>query len=436
MTATQTLMARAALGVITASAGFIAVSVERFRTGSARSFNKFANTAFLISRFSLYALLFFVLHIAPRGDIPAYYFPQATSVLHGALPYRDFASSYAPLHPYLDGAAILLWHSPLAIILLAILFEAVLLPVWLKLGRDLFSEQRVRTATILYIASPISLQFVAVDGQDNVIVALLLALGILCLVRHRAVLSGALVALGAVCIKFLPLLFVPAFFLAAQRRLRWLLGCLGVLAIGYGSFALLHLPLLSPLTNQEDLKTASNLTYLIESVFNLTIPARLGDGFLLLVLLAILALMARALQQASPAARLRVLTFATAAFTLALLVFSKKSWPPYLMFALFPICLVLDEEAHRRLRMAAFALFSMVAVVVQSFWATVFDLPLAPAFHQILLSQRPAALFFLALQILIVAGYLWLFIESLQQIVKLGRSSIIDAAPARPSFTS
>ena len=433
MTATQTLMARAALGVITASAGFIAVFVERFRTGSARSFSRFANAAFLISRFGLYALLFFVLRLAPRGDIPAYYFPQATDVLRGALPYRDIACSYAPLHPYLDGAVILLWHSPLALILLAILLEAVLLPVWLKLGRDLFSEQHVRTAAILYIASPISLQFVAVDGQDNVIIALLLALGILCLVRHRAVLSGALVALGAVCVKFLPVLFVPAFFLAAQHRLRWLLGCVGTLAVGYGGFALLHLPLLYPLTHQKDLKTASNLTYLIESAFNFTIPVRLGDSFLLLFLLAIFGLIARALLQASPAARLRILTFATAALTLALLVFSKKSWPPYLMFALFPICLLLGEGAHRRLRMAAFALFSIVAVVVQSFWATVLGQPLTPAFHQILLSHRPAALFFFALQLLIVAGYLWLLIESLQQIVKLGRPAAIDAAPIRLS---
>jgi hypothetical protein len=414
------LIARGVLGVVTASAGYIAVLIERFQTGSSRSFDRFANAAFLISRFGLYVLLFFILHLAPRGDIPAFYFPEASAALHGALPYRDIASSYAPLHPYLDGSAILLWRSPLAIILLAILFEAVLLPVWLKLGRDLFAEQSVRTAAMLYIASPISLQFVAVDGQDNVIVALLLALAIFCLVKHRAATSGALVALGVVFIKFLPLLYFPAFFLAVRRRMRWLLGFAGVLAVGYGGFALLHLPLLYPLTREGDLKTASNLIYIIESISGADISSRICDGLLLLIFLAIFMLIARALRHASQVGRLRILAFGVAALTLALLVFSKKSWPPYLMFSLFPIILLLTEGSHRRLRLGAFALFSMVAVVVQSFWATVFSQALAPEFHHILLTRQPGSLCFLALQLLLVAGYLWLFVEAMQHIVRSG----------------
>jgi hypothetical protein len=430
MTATQTLIARAALGVVTASAGFIAVSIERFRAGSSRTFDRFANATFVVSRFGLYGLLFFVLHLTPRGDIPAYYFPEASAALHGALPYRDFASSYAPLHSYLDGAAILLWRSPLAIILLAILFEAVLLPVWLKLGRELFSEQSVRTAAILYIASPISLQFVAVDGQDNVIVALFLALAILCLLKHRAAVSGALVALGVVCIKFLPLLYFPAFFLVARNRVRWFLGFAGVLAVGYGGFALLHLPLLSPLMRQGDLKTASNLTYVIESVCGVDIPSRVGDVLFLLILAAIFVLIARALRRASEVDRLRILVFGIAALTLALLVFSKKSWPPYLMFALFPINFLLTEGSRRRLRLAAFALFSMIAVVVQSYWATVFAQPLAPAFHRMLLTRQPAVLFFLGLQVLVVAGYLWLFFAAMQRIVCRQKFNLTERAPA------
>jgi hypothetical protein len=428
MTATQTLLARAALGVVTASAGCVAVFVDRFRHGTARTFDRWANTVFLISRFGLYGLLFVVMRLAPRGDIPAYYFPEANAVLRGALPYRDIASSYAPLHPYLDGIAILLWRSPLAIILLAILVEAFLLPVWLKLGRELFPEQSVRTAAILYIASPISLQFVAVDGQDNVIIALLLALGVYALLKHRAVVSGALIAIGAVCVKFLPLLYFPAFLLAARRRLSWMLGFVGVLAVGYGGFALMRLPLLSPLTRQGDLKTASNLTYVIESVLNVTIPARLGDGLLLFVFLLIFMLAYRAMRGATIQMRMKVLVYAMAALTLALLVFSKKSWPPYLMFALFPICLLLSHERPSRLRMAGFALFSMVAVVVQSFWATVFDLPLAPQFHAILLTHRPAGPVFLLLQLMIVAGYLWLFMDAFQKVSFVSRETKLSAA--------
>ncbi len=417
MTGTQTLLARGVLGVVAASAGLIAVSVKRFRRGSSRSFDRVANAIFLVSRVGLYVLLFFVLHLAPRGDIPAYYFPEASAAIHGALPYLDIPSSYAPLHPYMDGAAIWLWRSPLAIILLAILFEAVLLPVWLKLGRELFSEQSVRTAAMLYIASPISLQFVAVDGQDNVIVALLLALAILSLAKKREAISGALVALGVVCIKFLPLLYFPAFFLVAQRRVRWLFGSAGVLAVGYGGFALLHVPLLYPLIREGDLKTASNLPYIIESISGSNISLRLSDGLLVVILVVILALIALALRQASQVCRLRILIFGVAALTLALLAFSKKSWPPYLMYSLFPISLLVAEGSRRRLRLGAFAFFSVNAVVVHSFWATVFSQALGPEMHRLLLARDPAALFFLALQLLVIAGYVWLFVEAMRHVV-------------------
>lgn len=420
MTGTQTLLARGVLGVVAASAGLIAVSAKRFQAGSSRSFDRLANVTFLVSRLGLYVLLFFVLHLAPRGDIPAYYFPEASAALNGALPYLNIPSSYAPLHPYMDGLAIWLWRSPLAIILLAIVFEAVLLPVWLKLGRELFSEQRVRIAAMLYIASPISLQFVAVDGQDNVIVALLLALAILSLAKKREAISGALVALGVVCVKFLPLLYFPAFFLAAQRRVRWLLGSAGVLAVGYGGFALLHVPLLYPLIREGDLKTASNLPYIIESISGSNISLRISDGLLMGILLVILALIAVAVRGASEACRLRVLIFGVTALTLALLAFSKKSWPPYLMYSLFPISLLLAEGSHRRLRLGAFAFFSVNAVVVHSFWATVFSQALGPEMHRFLMARDPAALVFLTLQLFVVAGYLWLFVEAMQRVVRCG----------------
>ncbi len=421
MTGTQTLLARGVLGVVAASAGLIAVSLKRFQRGSSRSFDGYANASFLVSRLGLYVLLFFVLHLAPRGDIPAYYFPEASAAVKGALPYLGFPSSYAPLHPYLDGAAILLWRSPLAIILLAILFEAALLPVWLRLGRELFAEQSVRIAAMLYIASPISLQFVAVDGQDNVIVALLLGLAILSLVRKREAISGALVALGVVCIKFLPLLYFPAFFLAAQRRVRWLFGFAGVLAVGYGGFALLHVPLLYPLIREGDLKTASNLPYIMESIFGSAISLRMSDGLLVLILMAILALMAVAVRGASQECRLRILVFGVAALTLALLAFSKKSWPPYLMYALFPMSLLVAEGSHSRLRTGVFALFSINAVVVHSFWATVFSQALGPEMHRLLLARDQKAIVFLALQLVVVAGYLWLFVEAMRKVVRGGR---------------
>lgn len=386
----------------------------------------------MLSRLGLFVMLFLILHIQPRGDLPAAYFPQAIAVLHGALPYRDVFTTYAPLHPYLDAAALLVWRSPLALILLAILFEAVLVPVWLILGRELFTEQQVRCATLLYICNPLSLQFVAVDGQNNVIVALFLALAVLCLLKYRSAVSGALVGLGVVCVKFLPLLYFPAFLLAAKRRLRWFCGFAGVMVVGYGGFVLLHLPVLLPLRIQGNLKTASNVPYIIESLFHVDIPGRGSDGLLLLIVLGVLAVVANVLRRASHTGRMRILVFAMAALTLAMEAFSKKSWSSYLLLALFPVTLLVTDGRHRRLRLAAFALFSMMATVAQSYWATVFQEPLAPAFHSMLVMRRPSALVFLAMQLILVASYLWLLAEAMHRITSDGGLRHGEPSSANP----
>src|SRR5277367_7166998 len=113
-------------------ASIIVCSLPRLRLLSREAFDRTVNLAFILSRLGAYLGVFFVLHIARRGDLMGFYWPEATAVLEHRLPYRDFQSSYAPLHAYLDASAIRLWFSPLAIILLAICVEMLLLPLWLR----------------------------------------------------------------------------------------------------------------------------------------------------------------------------------------------------------------------------------------------------------------------------------------------------------------
>jgi hypothetical protein len=338
------------------------------------------------------------------------------------LPYRDFPSSYSPLHSFLDAGLLLLWNSPIAIILFAILAECLILPVWLRAARLFASESAVRIAAVLYIASAISLQFVTIDGQDNVVIALLLGLGVLTLARPlsgaREALSGALVGFSAVLIKFLPLLFAPAFIFGARRWVRWLLGFVTVLVLGYGIFAAMHLPILYPLPAEGSLRTASDLPYLLESAAGYTPPAIVEDSLLALVLLLIVAVMLRArLRARAQTPLLHLVVFGCASLNLALLIFSKKSWPPYLVLTLFPLCLLFGEGSYRRLRLACFALFNIVAVTTHSIWATIFSQFLAEPFHHALAQRQPMAIVFLVTQILLVAGYVWLLIESIDMML-------------------
>ncbi len=431
MTGAQTLVARGALGGFAALAGVAVIAIRRFRSGPAPVFDRWLIAAFFVSRLSLYGVIFLVARIPPRGDVLGFYLPEALRAMRGGLPYRDILTSYAPLHPYLDAAVLLAWRSPLALILFALLWETALLPLWLRLGRLCFGEARTRMAALLYVASPISLQFVTVDGQDNVIIAVLLAAGMLCLLKRKDLLSGVLVALGVASVKFLPLLYVPLFLAASRRRWQWALGFGVVVCLAYGPFAALHLPLLYPLQFEGQARTASNLPYLFEGVFGVQVPGRVEDALLLLGLCAVLLLTLRAFQGEDPRGRVRALTLGSAALTLTLLFLSKKSWPPYLMLVFFPICLLFSggrlEGWYGRLRLLLFVCFGVVATVAHSFWATVFGQFLAPAFHLAVRQRGPAALLFVGLQTALVGGYLWLLFEAMGQLRK-GRVAAQDEA--------
>lgn len=432
MTGLETLLLRGALGIAAAGVALSAMRSKQLQQVSCPAFDKTMVRAFAASRLAIYGLLFFIFHLEPRGDIPAYYLSEARAVLHGLLPYRDYPSSYAPLHPYLDALVLLVWNSSLALILFAILVECLLLPVWLRLGRLLFPEERVRLAAILYLASPISLQFVTVDGQDNVMIALLLALALLFLYRCRAALSGVLLALAIVLFKFLPLLYAPSFFLAARRRVRWAVSCCAVLVVGYGAFALLRLPLLFPLQEEGSFKTAGNLPYLLESILGRDIPAHLEDALVLFVVTAVLGVVAWALTGASDVVRLKIVCFSMAALTLALVLLSKKSWPPYLMLALFPICVLIPIGRGSTARVVLFEIFSVVAITEHSYWSSLFHQQPMNVLHAGLAAGYLDAWILLLFELLLLAGYGWLLYEALVQTVYLGIEARREAHAALP----
>ncbi|GAC1359414.1 MAG: hypothetical protein NVSMB3_06930 [Acidobacteriaceae bacterium] len=428
MTGLQTLTARLALGGVGAAAGVVLSSLGSVDRPSPAQFRRLVSAAFLLSRLTLFALVFVILRVAPRGDVPGYYFPEATAALHGALPYRDFLSSYAPLHSYVDGVVLLLWNSQLALILFAIAVEFLLLLLWLRLGPQLLPERDLRVGAILYATSSISLQYVVLDGQDNVLVALLILLALWLALRSRLALSGIFVALAAVMVKLIPLFYAPVFLAGLRRRWAWTLGFAGVVALGYGSFALLRVPLLQPLALEGPLKSAGTLPYVVESITGLELSVRTWRVILLLMLGLTCGVVWRLVGDASDRARVRAVLWGISACTLVLLLFATKSWPAYLVLILFPLCMVAAGSGVWG--RVAFSLFGIVAVVEHSYWATLLGEASAPELHQALLRSEPQSLFFLLLELLLLAGYGWLLraclgrVEQRDQPTAEGRESL------------
>ncbi len=365
-----------------------------------------------MSRLALFALVFLIAHVPARGDVPVYYIPEARSVLQGLMPYRGFDSSYGPLHPYMDSLLLRLWNSPLVLILFAIFIEVVTLRLFLTLARALFSDRRTRLAGLLYLANPLSLQFVAIDGHDNVLLALLFGAALWLMLRSRDVLSGFSAGIGIGLLKLIALFYAPVYWLAGLRRWRWSAGFLFALLLGEGIWFAIGLPLLTPIRIESALKQAGDLPFLLESVLGIDIPGRILDGTLLLMLGLAWIAVAFAARGKTIEQRARTILFALPAVTLVLELFAKKSWPPYLMIVLFPLCLLLADRSRKALWV--FESFCVIGVTEHSFWATVLGSIGSGEMHQGLLLHGPSFFFYIFLQVLLLSGYGWLLWISLQ----------------------
>jgi hypothetical protein len=432
------LESRAAISIAAALFSFGAISIRRLYSLTNRTFDAIACWTLPISRIAAFLTIFFVAKVSPHGDVIRYYFPQAQAILDGKLPYRDFYSSYAPLYGYVYAGVLCLWHSPLAIILFAIVAEFCLLPLWFTVARLYFGETELRTAALLYICSPVSIFLVAIDGQNSILVGVLLALAVVMLVLHRPLASGAVFALNIIAVKFLPLLYLPSFLIATGRRLRWLSGFLVVATLGYAAFVLRHAPIFAPLYVEGRSRTSGGLPYLIGMLTEGVLPGQLWDLITLAMLLSILILAIIKSKEASRQAAFKILILSMPALTCALLLFSKKSVPNYVLFSLFPMCLVISSATKKTI--ALFLAFMTCATIEPGYWFALMDLAPASTIQRSLLGIDPTVTIFFVLECIVVAGYAWLAVRSVLLLISAvsgnKESAVARSRMLQPSLIS
>ncbi|SEG45651.1 hypothetical protein SAMN05421819_3029 [Bryocella elongata] len=427
MTGTQTLAARGALGVIGATATVLAGRYRLLPSAQRVSWNRIFLLLFGLSRLLVFGLLFGVLHVDPRGDIPAYYFPEATRILAGQRPYLDFVTSYAPLHAYLDAAALRLHNAPHSIILLAIAFELALMAVWSAIPERYLGEDLRRQALTLYLVNPLSVLFVTVDGQDNVLIALFFALAVYVLLKQKTALSGVAFALSVCAVKFLALLYVPLFIVVVRRWWLWALTFVATMTAVYGVFIAVGANVLIPLGVEGDYRGAGCIPFVIETFLGRLLRSAIWDALTALAVIAVAGALfvfaQRALRgvdaERTRSAQLFLLVHGATAVTMAVLLLSKKSWSTYVLLALYPICLTVLQS--KRIYTWGFAVFLFVAAVEHSFWSSILGQPTAVELHALLLKGNRNALELMVLEILLLAGYAMLLGLSLRRLTELGQ---------------
>jgi hypothetical protein len=410
MSPSQSLSLRFALSVASSAATLAALCIRKLRLIPQQTFNTLVIGIWVASRFGLFALAFLLLGMEPRGDIRIYSEIGAL-VLQGRLPYRDFICSYAPLFPFLSALSYKVSHTGLAMIFFAIMCEGAVLLLWLKMAREWFSEERMRIAALLFITSAIEIQYIAIDGQNNIIVAVLLSLAIFFISRNRSLLSGFCLGFGIALVKFLPVLYAPAFLPVYKARWRWLIGmAVGCVPI-YAIFSRMHLPITQPLQVEGAMRSAGNLPFLFEAVTGYVLPGVVYTGILFASFLLIFWSIWRVIRDASTALRMQTLCFGISAITIALVLFSKKSWPPYLVLTMFPMCFA---PTISRLNGFPIVCFNIVAILESSVWATFFGLHQAPEIHAQMLQHVVSVVPLLACELLLILGYFWLIYEMMR----------------------
>lgn len=174
-------------------------------------------------------------------DQLAFFLPQARAALAGGIPYRDFASAYAPLFAPLLGLAVAVLGTSGPFVLFVLADFAT----WRVLAA---AEGEEGEAPWAWAALPMIWYFTVRYGQDESLAAVFVALALWATRRRRAGLAGLALGVGFVVTK--PLFALPAlaFVLAARERRRALLAAAAApIALVYGALAIVGADLLQPL---------------------------------------------------------------------------------------------------------------------------------------------------------------------------------------------
>src|SRR5581483_9152433 len=184
-----------------------------------RVFLRWAVGLQLVPVLALFVALYGLGDQQPTSDVPAYYLPAAHAALSGAIPYRDFASSYAPLFSYVGAALVSLWDSGKMFALFDTILNVITLVLWHESARACFEQRTARAATVLFAASGhVIVQ--GLLGTNQCWIGMAVAAGTLMMVHERSTASGLIQAIGAFPTQLLAHLFLAVFLILGPQGSR------------------------------------------------------------------------------------------------------------------------------------------------------------------------------------------------------------------------
>lgn len=347
--------------------GYLTVaSSKRVQGLSERRFHILIAALWLMTRVGLYCTVFLIFKMNVGSDVTGFYFPEGQHAMRGQIVYRDFASSYSPVFPYLIALILSVWNSAKAIVLASIFIEGLSLVVWLRVGRALWPEREYRIQALLYVLSAFAILDVAVAGQNQAWVALLLGTTVLFYQRRNTWAAAVVAGLPIILIKFLPLLYVPAFLRRGSKPVQMAVASLLFPVALVCVLLAKGIDAIQPIRLQASLITSGNLPYLASFLVSLDS----GTAGLLAQFAALLILGAVSVYLFTRPGKLsaREIVFSIVILALTCALTNKKFFSTYLMMAFAPLCAVVAADQSRMWSAVHFGVFNVVASLEPSLW--------------------------------------------------------------------
>ena len=317
--------------------------------------------------------------------------------------FQSLPLRYGPLFLYFIVLLTDLWNDPRVIVLFTILSELILFGTWLSLKGAIWDELIIRRASILYAFCPLSILAAAIEGNNDVFAGMFIAIFTVLALRNKPALSGAVAGLSVVASKALTVMPGLPVFIASERKLLWLAAASAPIFLVYGTWALLSIDLSAGLQFHGTDYSSGNLPFWIGllGVDLINPPERWvvnGVGALLVVLTALLPLIV-----AKSFDRVDIVPI-TAATTLMFMLVSAKSYPHYLLIALFPIMVVV-AGLEQKTSTILYCLFSVATTVESSLWFRLFNSESPMAIHNRAVSDRIVVLLFWIAETVLLMTY-------------------------------
>lgn len=370
----------------------------------------FVTWTFILQRVAAFLMVFVVLKLPAQSDVGVYV-QQAAWVIEGKRAFIDFETGYGPWFAWLISWPVRVWHSEGALAFVAMMFEFAAWPLWMRLLRNHFGEDKAKLAAWVYVAAPLALMNVPMVGLNHIWITAFIGAALVMMESRRDFIAGLLMGASVVAVKFLSLLFAPLMFWVARKKVSWAVGLVLLPVVAYTMLWAQGADLTGQVKMHAHYDSSGNLPYLVgitgidpsapqaRSVSNLIGLLGLAGAFFACV----------------GTGRLRdrrQLLLALPLFLLITLCLSKKSFSHYLELTMFPLAMLLVLERARWSTVLGFVTVMVTTCLEPSLWFRwLHQKELAAVVHGRLTGWTPATtdvVMFVAVEVLMLGGYMLL----------------------------